>query len=51
MSCSGIGPLHEIQLELLLLHFVLPTLLEHGNARAALKLLVKTWAKTAAKIL
>lgn len=47
---SGIGPLHEIQLELLLLHFVLPTLLEHGNARAVLKVIVKTWAKAAARM-
>ena len=45
------NPLREVQLELILLQFIVPTLLEHGNCRAGLKFLIKKWAEIAAKIL
>ena len=45
------NPLREIQLELILLQFIVPTLLEHGNCRAGLKFLIKRWAEMAAKML
>ena len=45
------NPLREVQLELILLQFIVPTLLEHGNCRAGLKTLIKYWATTAAKVL
>ena len=45
------NPLREVQLELILLQFIVPTLLEHGNCRAGLKFLIKRWAEMAAKML
>jgi hypothetical protein len=45
---SSISPIREIQLELILLQFVVPTLLEHGNSRAGLKFLIKHWARLSA---
>ena len=45
------NPLREVQLELILLQFIVPTLLEHGNCRAGLKFLIKYWANLASKIL
>ena len=49
--CSSISPIREIQLELILLQFVVPTLLEHGNSRAGLKFLIKHWARLSAYLL
>ena len=49
--CSSISPIREIQLELILLQFVVPTLLEHGNSRAGLKFLIKHWARLSASLL
>ncbi|CAI8010254.1 E3 ubiquitin-protein ligase MARCHF6 [Geodia barretti] len=48
---SSISPIREIQLELILLQFVVPTLLEHGNSRAGLKFLIKHWARLSAYLL
>ena len=45
------NPLREVQLELILLQFIVPTLLEHGNCRAGLKFLIKSWADLSARIL
>ena len=45
------NPLREVQLELILLQFIVPTLLEHGNCRAGLKFIIKTWANLSARIL
>ncbi len=49
-SLSSVSPIREVQLELILLQFVIPTLLEHGNYRAGLKFVVTAWAKAAAKL-
>lgn len=48
---NTVSPIREIQIELVLLQFVIPTLLEHGNCRAGFKKLIKKWAQLAAKIL
>lgn len=48
---SSIGPLREVQLELVLLHVVLPTLLEHSNTKAALLKMVQVWIRVAARVL
>ena len=45
------NPLREVQLEPILLQFIVPTLLEHGNCRAGLKFLIKSWADLSARIL
>jgi E3 ubiquitin-protein ligase MARCH6 len=47
---SSISPIREIQLELILLQFVVPTLLEHGNSRAGLKFLIRRWASLSARL-
>jgi E3 ubiquitin-protein ligase MARCH6 len=47
---SSISPIREIQLELILLQFVVPTLLEHGNSRAGLKFIIKHWANLSAAL-
>ncbi len=47
---SNFSPVREVQLELVLLQFVIPTLLEHGNCKAGLKVLIKGWAHLSAKI-
>lgn len=51
LICSSISPIREIQLELILLQFVVPTLLEHGNSRAGLKFVIKHWARISASLL
>ena len=48
---SSIGPLREVQLELILLHVVLPTLLEHSNTKAAMLKVVQVWIRVAARLL
>lgn len=47
---SSINPIREIQLELILLQFVVPTLLEHGNSRVGLKFVVRHWATVSSTI-
>ena len=48
---SSFSPIREVQLELILLQFVIPTLLEHGNCRAGLKVLITSWAEFSARLL
>ena len=48
---STVSPIREIQIELVLLQFVIPSLLEHGNCRAGFKILITKWAFVAAKLL
>ncbi|XP_019864267.1 PREDICTED: E3 ubiquitin-protein ligase MARCH6-like isoform X1 [Amphimedon queenslandica] len=48
---STVSPIREVQLELILLQFVIPTLLEHSNTRAAIKNGVIMWSRFMAKIL
>lgn len=48
---SSVSPIREVQLELILLQFVIPTLLEHSNTRAAIKGSVKQWTILMARIL
>lgn len=48
---SSVSPIREVQLELILLQFVIPTLLEHSNTRAAIKASVKQWSILMARIL
>jgi len=48
---SSFSPIREVQLELILLQFVIPTLLEHGNCRAGLKVLLQSWARLSARLL
>ena len=48
---SSFSPIREVQLELILLQFVIPTLLEHGNCRAGLKVLIVSWANFSARVL
>ena len=45
------NPIREIQIELVLLQFIVPTLLEHGNCRAGLKVLISKWAHLSARLL
>jgi E3 ubiquitin-protein ligase MARCH6 len=47
---SSVDPLREVQLELILLHIVLPTVLEQSNTKAALLYLVKLWSKIGASV-
>lgn len=48
---NTVSPIREVQIELILLQFIIPTLLEHGNCRAGFKILIHYWAILAAKIL
>ena len=48
---NTVSPIREIQIELILLQFIIPTLLEHGNCRAGFKILVRNWANLAARLL
>ena len=48
---STVSPIREVQLELILLQFVIPTLLEHSNTRAAIKNGVIMWSNFVARIL
>ena len=48
---NTVSPIREIQIELILLQFIIPTLLEHGNCRAGFKSLITKWASIAAKLL
>lgn len=50
-TTNTVSPIREIQIELILLQFIIPTLLEHGNCRAGFKSLVNKWACLAAKLL
>jgi hypothetical protein len=45
---NTVSPIREIQIELVLLQFIIPTLLEHGNCRVGIKSLIKKWAEFAA---
>ena len=46
-----VSPIREVQVELILLQFVIPALLEHGNCRSGIKSLIKKWAQLAAALL
>lgn len=48
---NTVSPIREIQIELILLQFIIPTLLEHGNCRAGFKIFIQKWALFAANIL
>ncbi len=48
---STFNHVREVQLELILLQFVIPTLLEHGNCKAGLKVLITAWARLSARML
>ena len=48
---SAVSVIREVQLELILLQFVIPTLLEHGNTRAGFKIFVQFWAHFTANVL
>ena len=50
MSSFSPYPIREVYVELILLQFVIPTLIEHGNFRVALKAIVQVWAISAAKL-
>lgn len=51
LTLSGsFSPVREVQLELVLLQFVIPTLLEHGNCKAGLKVLITGWARFSARM-
>ncbi|KAL5467202.1 hypothetical protein EMCRGX_G031401 [Ephydatia muelleri] len=47
---SAVSVIREVQLELILLQFVIPTLLEHGNTRAGFKIFVQFWAHFTANV-
>jgi len=51
MSSFSPYPIREVYVELILLQFVIPTLIEHGNFRVALKAVVQAWAYSAAKLM
>lgn len=48
---SAVSPIREVQIELILLQFIIPTLLEHGNCRAGFKVLIRYWASIASTLL
>lgn len=48
---NTVSPIREVQIELILLQFIIPTLLEHGNCRAGFKVVINCWASLAAKLL
>ncbi len=51
MSSLSPYPIREIYIELILLQFIIPSLIEHGNFKAFTKAAVRVWAISAAKIL
>ena len=51
MSSLSPYPVREIYIELILLQFVIPALIEHGNCKIALKSLVQIWAISAANLM
>ena len=46
-----VSPLREIQIELILLQFIIPCLLEHGNCRMGFKIILNYWAQLTSRVL